>query len=119
MKPLRLLTVSFALCSLIGASGAIADEDGGNRAVVVNNTSYTLVEFYASSSDAAGWDQTRNMLAGRSLPPGGQMTVPLTFAGGSDGNCSYDFMAVLDGASQTSYDYGLNGCNGDTWTITP
>jgi hypothetical protein len=118
MKPLCFLTASIALCSLLSASSALAD-DGGNHAIIVNNTSYTLVEFYASSSDAAGWDQTQNMLAGHSLPPGGQVTVPLAFAGGSEGNCNYDLMAVLDGASQTSYHYGLNGCSGDTWTITP
>ena len=117
MKPLRFLTASFALCSLLGASSAIAD-GGGNHAVVVNHTPYTLVEFYASSSDSSGWDLTQNMLAGRTLPPGGQVTIPLSFNGGSEGNCNYDFMGVLDGASQAAYQYAVNGCNGDTWTIT-
>ena len=117
MRPLRLLTVSVAICGLIGASTAIADP--ANSVIVINNTSYTLVEFYASSSDSPGWDLNLNMLAGHTLPPGGHMTVPLTFQGGDEGNCMYDFMGVLDGASQAAYQYEVNGCTGDTWTITP
>jgi hypothetical protein len=114
MKSLRYLSASLAFWGLIGGSSAFA-----NSVTVVNATSYTLVDLYGSSSDAAGWDQTLNMIPGHTVAPGGQITVPIGFGGGDEGDCHYDFMAVLDGASQAAYQYEVNGCNGDTWTITP
>jgi len=117
MKPLRILTASFALCGLIGGTSAFA-AGGGNSVTVVNSTSYTLVSLYGSSSDAPGWDQTLNMIPGHTVAPGGSITVPLGFSGGDEGDCHYDLMGVLDGASQAAYQYEVNGCSGDTWTIS-
>jgi hypothetical protein len=114
MKSLRYLSASLALCGLIGGASAFAD--GGRSVVVVNQTSYTLVSFYASSSDAAGWDTTNNLLTGN-VAAGGQTTIPISGNGGED-NCQYDLMGILDGASQAAYQYQVNACNGDTWTIT-
>ena len=115
MKSLRYLSASLALCGLIGGANAFAD---GRNVTVVNQTSYTLVSFYASSSNAAGWDTSSDLLGGQTVPAGGQTTIPIAGNGGED-NCQYDLMGVLDGASQAAYQYQVNACDGDTWTITP
>jgi hypothetical protein len=79
-------------------------------------TSYTLNELYASASDNADWDTTNNLLAGRIVGPGQQTTVSI--ADGSPA-CSYDLMGVLYGASQYAYQYQVNTCSGAVWSIAP
>jgi hypothetical protein len=114
MKRLRYLCASVALCSLIGASSTFAIADS-NNVTVVNSTPYTLTAFYASSSDAAGWDMTNNLIAGQSVGPGGQTVIPIDRGNG----CQVDLMGILDGASQAAYDYQVNACDNGNWTITP
>jgi hypothetical protein len=112
LKPVRYLSASLALCGLLASANAYADQ--GKSVVVVNQTSYTLVSFYASTSDAPGWDMTNDLMAGLTLPAGGQTTIQVA----GDG-CQYDLMAILDGASQAAYQYQVDACDGGTWTITP
>ena len=103
------------LFSVVGVSAAMATNL--KTVVVTNNTSYTMTQFYASSSDAASWDTTNNLFAGHSLAPGQQTTISLGSSGGDD-NCNYDLMAVLYGATQAAYTYSVNACASGRWSIT-
>ena len=118
MKLLRVLPVSFALLFLTGVTGAFADGSGTLTATVVNNSSYTLNGIYASSSDAGNWtvNPSNNLINGQVIPPGQSVTVSIPNNG--TGGCSYDLLGELFGSNQYDYEYSLNACNGDTWTIS-
>lgn len=107
MKPIRTFTALLVLFSTIGVASA-------KSVVVTNSTSYTVNEFYASASDSSNWDTSNNILAGQTVGPGQQLTVNIPDA--SD-TCQYDLMAVLYGAAQHAYQYRVNACEGDSWTI--
>ena len=68
MKSVRNIAAMIVLFSIAGVTTAI----GGNpkSVVVTNNTSYTMTEFYASSSDSSSWDSSANLFAGQTLAPG-------------------------------------------------
>ncbi len=111
MKPIKfvsvlLLTVCMNFGNAIAASNVTVQ--------VTNGTQYTMTQFYASASDATGWDMTNNLIAGQSLAPGQSMTINV----GSADDCTFDLMAVLYGAAQYAYKYTVNPCNGGSWTIT-
>ena len=112
MKPLRFVPVLLLFFGMSGATAALATNNVTVQ--VTNNTSYTMTEFYASSSDSAGWDTTNNLMAGQSLAPGQTTTINV----GKADDCSFDLMAVLYGASQFAYQYSVNPCSGENWTIT-
>lgn len=112
MKSLRNLAAFLALFSLTGLSPAFA---GTKSVVLVNSTSYTIYAFYASSSDASGWDTTNNLLGSQSIAPGQQVAVNIADA---SSDCSYDLMAILYGTEQYAYQYTVDVCtSGATWTI--
>jgi hypothetical protein len=113
---MRLLRYFSALALLAGVMGTNAIADGGKSVVVINNTSYTLNELYASASDNSDWDTTNNLLAGQILRPGQEATVSIA---DSSAACSYDLMGVLYGSAQYAYQYQVNACSGYSWTITP
>jgi hypothetical protein len=113
MKSLRLLPgIVVALC-LSGVPQAIATSSATVK--VTNNTAYTMVAFYASSSDSTSWDTNDNLMAGQTLAPGQQTTINI---GTPTTDCTYDLMAVLNGASQYAYTYSVNPCSGGSWTIS-
>ena|ERR1700736_3251753 len=108
MRSIARIVGVVALICMIGAASASA-----KNVIVVNNTQYTLNSLYASASDASGWDTTSNLLSA-TLAPGQQVSIAI-----SDGTsaCSYDLMGVLYGAAQYAYQYKVNACDGETWTI--
>jgi hypothetical protein len=112
---MKYIAAMIALLSLASVTTAIA---GNPKSVVVtNNTSYTMTEFYASSSDASTWDTTNNLYAGQSLAPGQQATITIGSGSGGDDGCDYDLMAVLQGTTQAAYTYSVNTCDGGSWSI--
>lgn len=116
MKSTRNIAVLIVLFSIAGVTAAIA---GNPKSVVVtNNTTYTMTQFYASSSDSSGWDTTNNLFAGQTLGPGQQTTITISGDDDDDDNCNYDLMAVLYGTTQAAYSYSVNTCGGGTWAIT-
>ena len=119
MKSTLSLAAFLALFSLTGLIPAFADQ-GANSVVVVNNTSYSIYELYASSSSAASWDASSNLLGSQGIAPGQQVTVNIPSSGWWDSGdaCSYDLMAVLYGTQQYGYQYSVNVCGGASWTIT-
>ena len=113
MKSMQYLSALLVLLIPCVASEAFAS--GGKTVLVTNNTSYTINEFYASPSNADGWDTGTNLIAGQSVAPGQAVTV--TVADGRD-DCTYDLMAILYGAAQYAYEYGVDTCSGGVWSIT-
>ena len=116
MKPLKFLPPMVMLVTLAAVTAAMASQR--KNVTVTNNTSYTMTELYASSSyHSSDWSQSSNLLIGQSIGPGQSLTVPI-----SDGTnyCHYDFMGVLYGAAQYSYQYVIDTCDGGStqWTIT-
>jgi hypothetical protein len=117
MKKVGCWLTLLAFSGMIGASGAYAA--AVKSVVVVNQTSFTLKEFYASPSDSTlDWvtGSGTNLLNGATIGTGGQTVIVI--ADGTD-ECVYDLMGVLDGQDNHSYQYQVNACNGDSWTITP
>ncbi|HLI79647.1 MAG TPA: hypothetical protein VKV03_06670 [Candidatus Binataceae bacterium] len=115
MKFLKFVPPAVIAIAIAAAPCAMAD---GKNITVTNKTTYTMTELYASSSyHATDWSGTSNLLSGQSIAPGQSTTVPI-----SDGTsyCHYDFMGVLYGAAQSSYQYMVNTCDGDSaqWTVT-
>lgn len=111
MKLLRCLSVLLFLAS----AAPLAIADSPKSVTVTNNTTYTMSEFYASSSDSSDWDTTNNLLAGKTVAPGQATTIAI-----ADGlnACNYDLMAVLYGATQHAYQYHVNACDEGSWTIS-
>jgi hypothetical protein len=114
MKSIHKLAAMIVLFSVVGVSATFAANL--KSVVVTNNTSYTMTQFYASSSDASSWDTSNNLFSGQTLAPGQQATIDVSSAGGGD--CTLDLMAVLYGATQTAYTYSVNACGGGSWTIS-
>ena len=113
MKNRRYIVASVLLVGILGAGHANADST--KKVVIVNNTQYTVNELYASGSDSSNWDTTNNLLTGLTIGAGQQSTVNVPDV---EGQCDYDLMAVLYGAAQHAYQYQVNACNNDTWTIS-
>ena len=117
MKSIVKIAAMIVLFSIAGVGAAIASSV--KSVVVTNNTSYTMTQFYASSSDASGWDTTNNLFAGQSLAPGQQATINIgSTSGGGEDACDFDLMAVLYGATQAAYTYHVDACDAGTWSIT-
>lgn len=117
MRSLRLLSALLLLFSMAGVTSAIA---GANVVVVTNSTSYTMSEFYVSPSDASTWDTTNNLITGTTILPGQTSTIDVTnVLKANPGDCNYDLMGVLYGATQFAYKYRVDACEGDSWNIVP
>lgn len=85
------LTLATALFALTNSS-AIAME----RKVQINNqTSYTIVEFYASNTGTADWQE--DILGSDVLPSGSSVSINID---DGSGYCKYDFLAVFDDGDQ-------------------
>jgi len=113
MKSLRYFSVLLVLFAMTSVPHAVASSS--KTVTVTNNTSYTMSEFYASASADSAWDTSNNLLAGQTVAPGQSTTI--TIADGED-HCHYDLMAVLYGAAEHAYQYGVDACEGGTWTIS-
>jgi hypothetical protein len=115
MKSLKYLSVLLVLSAVTNVPNTMAGSS--KNVTVTNNTTYTMSEFYASSSDAGAWDTTNNLLAGQTVAPGQATTI--TIADGLD-ECTYDLMAVLYGAAEHAYQYQVNTCDGDSahWSVS-
>ena len=116
MKSMLNVVAMIVLFSITGVASAIAASP--KTVVVTNNTNYNMTQFYASSSNASGWDTTNNLFAGQTLAPGQQTTIQVGVHGDGQG-CAFDLMAVLYGAAQAAYTYSVDACDGSgSWTIS-
>lgn len=106
-------TGSAALMALaISALGIVEATALDRRVTIVNNTSYDIVEFYASNKGSRSWEED---ILGRQILPSGSSVV-INIDDGS-GYCKYDFLAVFDdGEELTKYDN--NVCELSVFTYT-
>lgn len=102
------LTLATALFALTN-SAAMALE----RKVQINNqTSYTIVEFYASNTGTTDWQE--DILGSDVLPAGASVSINID---DGSGYCKFDFLAVFDDGDQlVSADN--NVCELDTFNFT-
>ena len=77
-----------ALAVAVLVAGAVDASAYDRRVVVVNNTSTTIQEFYASNTGENDWQE--DILGDDTLQPGGEMTVNIDDGSGA---CVYDFRA--------------------------
>jgi len=104
---------SAALLALAISALGVGDAFALDRRVRINNnTSYDIVEFYASNKGSRSWEED---ILGRGILPAGN-TVVINIDDGS-GYCKYDFLAVFeDGEELVKYDN--NVCEMSTFNYT-
>ena len=104
-------TAVTALAALALAAMTAAPAFALDRQVrIVNNTGYTIVEFYGSNKGSKSWEED---ILGRDVLGSGQ-SVNINFNDGT-GYCMFDFKAVFnDGDVVTSKD--INICEIGTYT---
>jgi len=93
-KFLAAASLSMLLLSTIGANAL------DRRVQINNNSSYDIVQFYASNTDSRSWEED---ILGKDILRAGH-SVMINIDDGT-GYCKYDFMAVFeDGDEVTSTD---------------
>ena len=97
---LRVPAVAVALL-VVGAVSANAFD---RRVVIVNKTSATINEFYASNTGARNWQE--DIFGTEALPSGHEVTINID---DGSGFCKYDFRAVFEDGSE-SVQRGVNVC---------
>jgi hypothetical protein len=79
---------------------------------VINESSRSIVEFYASNEDTNSWEE--DILGKTILPPGHRVRINVD---DGTGHCVFDFKAVMRGGAKVIR-RGVNVCRVGTWTIT-
>ena len=102
------LSLAAALfASTIGSAVAM------ERKVQINNqTSYTIVEFYASNTGTNDWQE--DILGSDVLPSGSSVSINID---DGSGYCKYDFLAVFDDGDQL-VSANNNVCELDSFDFT-
>lgn len=105
-------TVAIALALAMTAIG-ISDAAALDRRVRINNnSSYDIVEFYASNKGSRSWEE--DILGRNILRAGG--TIVINIDDGS-GYCKYDFLAVFEDGDEL-VKYNNNVCELSTFNYT-
>ena len=81
------LSLATALFALTNTAAMALDR----RVQINNNTSFTIVEFYASNTGTADWQE--DILGSEVLAPGTSAMVNID---DGSGYCKFDFLAVFD-----------------------
>jgi len=106
-------TVSAALVAaalLSSTNAAVALE---RWVTIINNTGFTMVNFYASHRDAQTWQED---ILGQDVLPSGY-SVNINMDDGT-GYCVFDFLAVFDDGDKVEV-RDRNICELDTFTFNP
>jgi hypothetical protein len=91
---------SAALVLAVFAIGVTSAQALDRRVQIVNESSYTMREFYASNTGSKSWEE--DILGREVLPSGGTVTINID---DGSGYCKYDFKAVFENdAEATSTD---------------
>ncbi|HEY5072226.1 MAG TPA: hypothetical protein VII63_09355 [Caulobacteraceae bacterium] len=89
---LRWLAPMAAGLVLFGGSALAQSNDGQNRHVkIINETSHTMVHFYASNVNTESWEE--DILGRDVLRVGGDVVINID---DGTGHCLFDFKAVFD-----------------------
>ena len=93
----------------VPASSALALD---RHVLVINDTSYTIREFYASNVGASSWQE--DILGDAVLAPGDTINVNIDDA---SGYCKYDFRAVFEDGDEATK-RAVNVCEVAEFTFT-
>ena len=108
----KIVTVTALLTGLMSSAALAQSWDGYDRTVyVINNTSETLMAFYASNVGQNSWNY--GLLGAGVVYPGHYVK---TYIDDGTGYCRYDLKAVFSDGS-TATQWGYNVCAGPSWTI--
>ena len=80
------------------------------RVTIINNTGYTIVNFFGSNTGSQSWQE--DILGNDVLPSGSSVVV--NFNDGT-GYCKFDFLAVFDDGDQLIKE-NINICEISTFT---
>ena len=95
---MKLASLSLALA--VVAVGTINAAALDRRVRINNNSSYDIIEFYASNTGVSNWQED---ILGRNILPAGNSVI-INIDDGT-GYCKYDFLAVFeDGDELVKYD---------------
>ncbi|MFP9138068.1 hypothetical protein ACLI1C_12895 [Devosia sp. XGJD_8] len=86
---MKTLSAAFALAVL--AFGVVQAAALDRRVQINNNSSYNIMEFYASNTGSKSWEED---ILGKDILPSGS-SVMINIDDGS-GYCKYDFLAVFE-----------------------
>ena len=82
--------------ALVLLAASVSNASALDRRVKINNeTSFDIVEFYASNTGTNSWEE--DILGRNILPAGGSAMVNID---DGSGYCKFDFMAVFDDGDQ-------------------
>lgn len=107
-----LTSVAFATAALIATTGSAFANDGKDRRIdLINDTTVTMTEFYASNIDRNSWEE--DILDGDYLKPDNKFKIDID---DGTGYCLFDLKAVFaDGDVVTENNF--NVCKETNWTI--
>jgi hypothetical protein len=111
-RQLRKLLDVAALAAFLLALTAVQALAYDRHVDIVNNSSYTIVEFYASSTGVKSWQE--DILGSDVLQSGQQVRVNVD---DGTGYCKYDFKAVYEDGDE-SISQGVNVCEIGTFTYS-
>lgn len=100
--------IAAMMLSLIATAAHAEDR----RVTVINETSHTIVRFYASNVERGNWEE--DILGNRTLKPG--QSVRVNVDDGS-GHCKFDFRADFEDGDKLVRN-GINVCQTSTYRYT-
>ena len=103
----------FLAATVATALLGVAPANAADRHVkLINETSHTLVQFYASNTDVTNWQE--DILGSKVLPPGGEVNINVD---DGTGHCTYDFKSVFDNGAKVIKN-NVDVCQVATYRIT-
>jgi hypothetical protein len=99
---MKYASIALALAVVVVGTASAAALD--RRVRINNNSSYDIIEFYASNQDSDSWEED---ILGRNILPAGNSVV-INIDDGT-GYCKYDFRAVFEDGDE-AVKYGNNVC---------
>ena len=99
-----------ALAALLSMAVAAPAAALDRRVTIVNNTGYTIVNFFGSNTGTNSWEED---ILGRDVLPSGSSVV-INFNDGT-GYCMFDFLAIFDDGEQLIRER-VNICEISTFT---
>jgi uncharacterized protein (DUF2147 family) len=99
-----------AIATLLSLATALPAAALDRRVTIINNTGYTIVNFFGSNTGTTSWEE--DILGNDVLPSGS--SVVINFNDGT-GYCMFDFLAIFDDGEQLIKE-GVNICEISTFT---
>jgi ABC-type glycerol-3-phosphate transport system substrate-binding protein len=98
-----------AAATLMGASASHAED---RHVRIINETSHTMVSFYASNTARNSWEE--DILGREELGPGQDVNINID---DGSGHCLFDFKAVFDNG-QVLIRHNINVCETSSYRYT-